>query len=278
MSINSKRVDGIVKVAFYIHAIFTVTILFAIIAVVVARGITYIDVDFILSEPEDMGRAGGIFPKIISSAILALFSLVLATLLGVGTAIFLTEYKKKVSIIKVVRYGVESLAGIPSIIYDLFGFIFFVIKLKMGWSALAGILTMAIMILPTIIRTIEEAILAVPRNLRIVSYSLGATKWETIKKVVLPSASPGILTGVMLSLGRTVGETAPIIFTMGSSLRMPHSLLESGRTMAVHFYILARKGISLEKAYATALALILSTLFINVSAYAIMHRVVKGRS
>lgn len=278
MTIGAKKTDSIAKIAFYTNAIFTVTILFAIIAVVVTRGVPHINADFILSQPEDMGRGGGIFPTVVSTAILAVFSLVLATPLGVGTAIFLTEYTKKLSVIKIVRFGVESLAGIPSIIYGLFGFIFFVIKLKMGWSALAGILTMTIMILPTIIRTTEEAILAVPKNLRIVSYSLGATKWETIKKVVLPSAAPGILTGIMLSLGRAVGETAAVIFTMGSSLRMPHSLMESGRTMAVHFYILAREGISLEKAYATALVLILSTLLINVSAYYIMHCVVKRRS
>ena len=159
-----------------------------------------------------------------------------------GTAIFLTEYTKESGLTKIIRFGVESLAGIPSIIYGLFGFIFFVIKLKMGWSLLSGVLTMTIMILPTIIRTSEEAIKSVPRNLRIVSYSLGATRWETVTKVVLPSAAPGILTGIMLSIGRAVGETAAVIFTMGSSLRLPTSLMDSGRTMAVHFYILAREG------------------------------------
>jgi phosphate transport system permease protein len=273
--LEPRKIDKIVKSGFYIQAIFAVGLLFAIVAIVVIRGVPHISVRFIFFEPIDMGREGGIFPTIVSTAILAIFSLLLATPLGVGTAIFLTEYTKRPPIIRVIRFGVESLAGIPSIIYGLFGFIFFVVKLKMGWSALAGILTMTIMILPTIIRTTEEAILAVPKNLRLVSYSLGATKWETIKKVVLPTASPGILTGIMLSLGRTVGETAAVIFTMGSSLRMPHSLSESGRTMAVHFYILAREGISLEKAYATALVLILSTLLINVSAYYIMHGIVK---
>ena len=134
----------------------------------------------------------------------------------------------------------------------------------MGWSLLSGALTMTIMILPTIIRTSEEAIKAVPKNLRIVSHSLGATKWETTVKVVLPSAAPGILTGIMLSIGRAVGETAAVIFTMGSSLRLPTSLMDSGRTMAVHFYILAREGISMEKAYATALVLVVSILAIKL--------------
>jgi phosphate transport system permease protein len=191
----------------------------------------------------------------------------------VGTAIFLTEYTKESWFTKIIRFGVESLAGIPSILYGLFGFIFFVVKLGMGWSLMAGVLTITIMILPTIIRTSEEAVKTVPRNLRIVSYSLSATKWETVTKVVLPSAGPGILTGIMLSVGRAVGETAAVIFTMGSSLRLPTSLMDSGRTMAVHFYILAREGISMEKAYATALVLVLSILFINIIAYYIMNKV-----
>ena len=207
-----------------------------------------------------MGRHGGIFPAIVGTIHLALLSILLATPLGVGTAIFLTEYTRESAFTKLIRFGVESLAGIPSILYGLFGFIFFVIKLRMGWSLLAGVLTLTIMILPTIIRTSEEAIRSVPRQLRIVSYSLSASKWETIKKVVLPAAMPGILTGIMLSIGRAVGETAAIIFTMGSSLRLPLSLMDSGRTMAVHFYILAREGISMEKAYGTAVVLVLSIL------------------
>jgi phosphate transport system permease protein len=146
--------------------------------------------------------------------------------------------------------------------------------LRMGWSLLSGTLTITIMILPTIIRTSEEAIKAVPKNLRMVSFSLGATKWETVTKVVLPSAMPGILTGIMLSIGRAVSETAAVIFTMGSSLRLPQSLADSGRTMAVHFYILAREGISLEKAYGTALILVLSILVINIVAYYLMNRMV----
>jgi phosphate transport system permease protein len=150
--------------------------------------------------------------------------------------------------------------------------------LQMGWSLLAGALTVTIMILPTIIRTSEEALKAVPKNLRMVSYSLGATRWETTTKVVLPVAAPGILTGIMLSIARIVEETAVVIFTMGSSLRLPTSLMDSGRTMAVHFYLLAREGISMEMAYATALVLILNVLAVNISAYYIMSRVMKRYS
>ncbi|MCX5809349.1 MAG: phosphate ABC transporter permease PstA [Proteobacteria bacterium] len=278
MRINPRIIDKAVKVGLTSQAFFTVGILVAIIAVIFFKGFPNINMEFIFSFPEDMGRHGGIFPSIVGTILIALLSILLATPLGVGTAIYLTEYTKESRLTKIIRFGVESLAGIPSILYGLFGFIFFVIKLKMGWSLLAGVLTLTIMILPTIIRTSEEAIKAVPRNLRIVSYSLSATKWETVAKVVLPSAFPGILTGIMLSVGRAVGETAATIFTMGSSLRLPTSLMDSGRTLAVHFYILAREGISMEKAYATALVLVLSILSINIIAYYIMNKVISKYS
>jgi phosphate transport system permease protein len=272
MRINPRFINKIVHIGLSLQAFFTVSILVVIVAIIFFKGIAYVNPEFIFAQPEDMGRHGGIFPSIVGTIQLALLSILLATPLGVGTAIFLTEYTRESVFTKLIRFGVESLAGIPSILYGLFGFIFFVIKLKMGWSLLAGVFTLTIMILPTIIRTSEEAIKSVPRQLRIVSYSLSATKWETIKKVVLPAAAPGILTGIMLSIGRAVGETAAVIFTMGSSLRLPLSLMDSGRTMAVHFYILAREGISMEKAYGTALVLVLSILSINVLAYYVMHK------
>ena len=278
MRINPRITDTAVKIGLNGQAFFTVAILVVIVGLIFVKGFPYVNLEFIFSSPEDMGRHGGIFSAIIGTILLCFLSILFATPLGVGTAIFLTEYTKESIMTKMIRFGVESLAGIPSILYGLFGFIFFVIKLKMGWSVLAGTLTLTIMILPTIIRTSEEAIKSVPRNLRIVSFSLSATRWETVTKVVLPSAAPGILTGIMLSVGRAVGETAAVIFTMGSSLRVPSSLMDSGRTMAVHFYILAREGISMEKAYATALVLVLSILCINIIAYYIMNRVISRYS
>lgn len=278
MRVSPRLINKLVQVCLNAQAFFTVGILVVIVAIIVFKGAGHVNLEFIFSSPEDMGRHGGIFSTIIGTVILSLLSIMLATPLGVGTAIFLTEYTRESAFTKIIRFGVESLAGIPSILYGLFGFIFFVIKLKMGWSILSGVLTITIMILPTIIRTSEEAIKAVPKNLRIVSFSLSATRWETVTKVVLPSAAPGILTGIMLSIGRAVGETAAVIFTMGSSLRLPTSIMDSGRTMAVHFYILAREGISMEKAYATALVLVLSILLINVLAYYIMNKVISKYS
>jgi len=278
MRINPRLVDRWSGWSLNVLTWFAVGILAVIVVVIFVKGIANVDLGFILKYPEDMGRHGGIFPSIIGTLLLVALSLVFATPLGIGTAIFLTEYTKETRFTTILRFGVESLAGIPSIIYGLFGFIFFVIKLDMGWSLISGALTMTIMILPTIIRTAEEAIKSVPRNFRMVSFSLGATRWETTIRVVLPSAAPGILTGIMLSVGRAVGETAAVIFTMGSSLRLPTSLMDSGRTMAVHFYILAREGISMGNAYATALVLVASILGINILAYYIMNRVISRYS
>lgn len=179
---------------------------------------------------------------------------------------------------RIIRFGAECLAGIPSIIFGLFGFILFVTKLRFGWSILSGSLTLAFMILPTIIRTSEEAIKSVPPVYRTVSFSLGGTKWQTVTRVVVPSALPGIVTGVILSVGRSIGETAAVIFTAGSALRLPTSIFSSSRTMSVHFYILAREGISMPNAYGTAAVLIIAILAINLLTYYLMNRFIKKYS
>ena len=256
----------------------TVVVLVFIIVFVLGKGLPGITMEFLFSAPKDMGRAGGIFPTLVGTILLPLLAIALALPLGVGTAVYLTEYTRETRRTRMVRFGTDCLAGIPSIIFGLFGFIFFVVGLKMGWCLLSGGLTLAIMVLPTIIRTSEEAIRAVPKAYREVSFSLGATRWETVLKVVLPNALPGIVTGVMLGIGRSIGETAAVIFTAGSALRMPASAFDSVRTMSVHFYILAREGISNEKAYATAAVLIISVLLVNLAAYSMMHRFIAKRS
>lgn len=256
----------------------TLVILVFIIVFVLKRGLPVVRWDFLFDKPQDMGKAGGILPTIVATILLPLLAIAIALPLGVGTAVYLTEYTRESRITQIIRFGTDCLAGIPSIIFGLFGFIFFVTMLGMGWSLLSGGLTLAIMILPTIIRTTEEAIKAVPNSYREVSFSLGATRWRTVLKVVLPSALPGILTGVMLSIGRSIGETAAVIFTAGSSLRMPTSIFDSSRTMAVHFYILAREGISVENAYGTAAVLVLSVLMVNMLAYWMMNRFIARNS
>jgi phosphate transport system permease protein len=256
----------------------TVVVLVMIIAFVLKRGVPEISWEFLSTKPKEMGKAGGILPTVVGTILLPLLAIAIALPMGVGTAVYLSEYTRENRITKIIRFGTDCLAGIPSIIFGLFGYIFFVTMLGMGWSMLSGGLTLAIMILPTIIRTSEEAIRAVPQAYREVSCSLAATNWETVYKVVLPNALPGIMTGVMLGIGRSIGETAAVIFTAGSSLMMPHSLNDSVRTMSVHFYLLAREGISNEKAYATAAVLVFAVLFVNLVAYWMMNRFIAKRS
>jgi phosphate transport system permease protein len=253
----------------------TLVILFFIISFIAAKGAHVITPDFLFGLPERMGKEGGILPTIIATLYITFIAVAIATPLGVGSAVYLTEYTRESFITRVIRFGADALAGVPSIIFGLFGFILFVIRLRMGWSLLAGGLTLSFMILPTIIRTSEEAIRAVPAALREVSYSLGGSKSQTIARVVLPNALPGILTGVILGMGRSVAETAVVIFTAGSSLLIPRSLFDPARTMSVHFYILAREGLSMERAYGTALLLIVTILAINVIAYLLMYRVTR---
>lgn len=256
----------------------TLAILIFVIVFILGKGLPVLSLGFLFDNPQEMGKAGGIFPTLVGTLILPLVAILIALPAGVGTAVYLSEYTVENPATRIIRFGIDCLAGIPSIIFGLFGFIFFVTTLKMGWCILSGALTLAIMVLPTIIRTAEEAIKAVPASYREVSCSLGATRWETVLKVVLPNALPGIMTGVMLSIGRCIGETAAVIFTAGASLRLPHSVFDSTRTMAVHFYILAREGISNENAYGTAAVLILSVLLVNSLSYWMMNRFIARRT
>jgi len=242
----------------------TLLILMFMVFYIVWQGLPQVNWRFLSGAPTDMGREGGIFPTIVGTVVLTLLAIAIATPFGVGTAIYLVEYTRPNWITGVIRFGADALAGIPSIIYGLFGFVFFVITLNMGWSVLSGALTLAIMILPTIIRTSEEALRAIPDDYREVSLSLGASKWSMVTSVVLPAALPAITTGVILGMGRCVGETAAVILTAGSSLRLPTGLYSPVRTMSVHFYILAREGISDSMAWGTGAVLVVSILLINV--------------
>ncbi len=278
MRVSPKITQALAVAILGTATLLTVVVLVFIIVFVLGKGLPGVTWEFLSSAPKDMGKAGGILPTLVGTILLPLMAIAIALPLGVGTAIYLTEYTRENRLTRALRFGTDCLAGIPSIIFGLFGFIFFVVMLKMGWCLLSGALTLAIMVLPTIIRTSEEAIRAVPNAYREVSFSLGATRWETVLKVVLPNALPGIVTGVILGIGRSIGETAAVIFTAGSSLRMPMTAFDSVRTMSVHFYILAREGISNENAYATAAVLIISVLLVNLLSYTMMHRFIAKRS
>lgn len=257
------------KIAFVLlraAAFATVLILVIIISYILLNGLRYVSLDFLTQKSSGMGREGGIFPFIITTVYATVVSIAIAAPIGVGAAIYLTEYSREGRIIEAIRFCTETLAGIPSIIYGLFGFVFFVIFMGLGWSILSGGLTLACMVLPTIVRTSEEAVKTVPVSYREGSLALGATRWQTIVKVVLPSSIPGIITGIILSIGRAIGETAAVILTVGSSLRLPTSVMQPGRTMAVHLYILTMEGLSNEKAFATATVLIFFVMIINYTA------------
>ncbi len=278
MIINARNSQKIAKVIIWSAALLVMVILFAVIIYILMKGIPTLSLRFLTEIPRNMGREGGISSTIVGTLLVTAVAVVIATPFGIGTAVYLTEYTREGRITRIIRFSAESLAGIPSIVYGLFGFIFFVTYLKLGWTILSGGLTLAIMILPTIIRTSEEAIRTVPTLYREVGYSLGATKWQTIKKTVFPSALPGIANGIILSIGRCVAETAAVMLTAGSALRMPTSLFSPTRTMAVHFYILAREGISMENAFGTAAILIILIFIINVVFNMLVNRfVAKGR-
>ena len=269
--------QGIAKVLIWISALSTIAVMILILLQILGEGLPILHLRFFIESPREMGREGCIFPTIIGTFALTAVGILFATPLGVGTAIFLREYTRESQISRIIRFGTDCLAGVPSIIFGLFGFVFFVIYLNMGWSILSGGLTLAAMILPTIISTAEEAIKAIPYSYREVSYSLGGTKWQTVIRAILPNALPGIFTGIILGVGRSIGETAAIILTAGSSLVMPTSLFSPIRTMSIHFYILAREGISMDMAYGTGAALILLVLLINTVAHWLLNRYIRHR-
>lgn len=203
-------------------------------------------------------------PAIINTITITLLTLVIAVPFGVGSAIYLAEYAKRGSkFVKVIRTVTETLAGIPSIVYGLFGMLCFVTAFHWGYSILAGALTLAIMVLPTIMRTTEEALLAVPDSYREGSFGLGAGKLRTIVRTILPSAMPGILAGVILAIGRIVGETAALIYTAGSTTGLADGLMSSGRSLAIHMYMLANEGLHTDQAWGTAVVLLILVLGIN---------------
>ena len=272
MRISPRTTHKLAVAVLWTATAITMGVLVFIIAYILWHGVGHITWDFLSKRPSAMGREGGVFPIIVGTIWVTGLAILIAAPVGVATAVFLTEYTREGRLTAVIRFGADCLAGIPSIIFGLFGFVFFVIYLGMGLSVISGALTLALMVLPTIIRTSEEAIRAVPHVYRDVSYGLGSTRWQMVTRVVLRSALPGIGTGVVLSIGRSISETAAVMLTAGAALGLPHSVFDSSRTLALHFYTLSMEAISADKAYATASILIIAILAINMTAYWIMQR------
>jgi len=279
LNLKATKIEEVIAKTFlWISVLVTLISLFAIMFHILKQGIGVISWEFLTQYPEDMGRGGGIFPSIIGTIYLILVSLIFAAPVGILAAIHLTEYTKKGRLVNIIRFATETLAGIPSIIFGLFGFAFLVIFMGFRWSILSGGLTLAIMILPTIIRTTEEAIKSVPNMYREGSLALGATKWQTVYKIVIPAALPGIVTGIILGIGRAVGETAAVLLTAGSSLNLPTSVMDPARSLSIHLYTLASEGISFKNAYGTATVLIILILLINISANLMMNKMTSRTS
>jgi phosphate transport system permease protein len=249
--------------------------LFGILAYIFFHGFRAITWDFLTLPPKDSMTAGGIMPAIVGTLYLTIGAIAVALPLGIVSAIYLTEYAKQGRWVRIIRIGVNCLAGVPSVVFGLFGLGFFVVFLKFGSSILAGSLTLGILILPTIIGASEEALKAVPQTFREASLALGVSKWQTISRIVLPSALPGILTGAILGVGRAAGETAPIMFTAAAffTAALPKSIFDEVMALPYHIYVLATAGTNIEMTrplqYGTALVLIALVLGIDLIAIVI---------
>ncbi len=275
--ISYKRHPGSAVMAFFVllSALITVGVLLFLIAYILIKGIPNITPSLFAWEYNSENAS--MMPALINTVLITVLTLLIAVPVGVCSAIYLVEYAKRGSkLVAAVRVTTETLSGIPSIVYGLFGFLLFVIALKWSYSLLGGSLTLAIMILPLIMRTTEEALKSVPDSYREGSFGLGAGKLRTIFSIILPAAMPGILSGVILAIGRIVGESAALIFTAGTAPVVPEGLFRSGRTLAVHMYALLSEGLYMEEAYGTAVVLLVLVALINGLSSLIAKKLTKG--
>lgn len=264
-----------IRFAVKLSALITFSLLFFIIGYILVRGTPNLKPS--LFELKYTTENVSLFPALITTLMLVALTLLVATPIGIFTGFYLVEYAKKGSkLVEIIRIATETLSGIPSIVYGLFGMLFFVIYLNFQYSLIAGSLTVAIMVLPLIIRATEEALMSVDDSLREASFGLGAGKLRTIFKVVLPVAMPGILSGIILSIGRIVGETAALMFTLGTATKIPEGLFSSGRTLALHMYVLSTEGFHVNESYATGVVLLIIVLIINGLSTFLTNKLTKG--
>lgn len=274
---SAETVQRIVFILLGLATVIVVAPILLVVGYVVVQGIGVIDWTFLTAMPRDGMKAGGIFPAIVGTVLLTLGTAIICIPIGVGAAVYLAEYARENWLTRTIRLAIINLAGIPSVVYGLFGLGLFVLFLQFGTSILAGSLTLAILTLPVIISTAEEAITSVPDSFRTVSVSLGATKWQTVRHQVLPHALPGILTGVILGLGRAAGETAPILFTVAAFFlpRLPHSVFDPTMALPYHLFVISTQvpGMPVGIQYGTALVLLVFVLSLVLIATVIRQRV-----
>ena len=260
---SSRSLERVLAAATWVAGISTLGILLFLVGFILIKGIPHLKPSLFALEYTSVNVS--LMPALISTFYMTILSLVVSVPLGVFAAVYLVEYAKRGNkVVGAVRVTTETLSGIPSIVYGLFGLLFFVTFLGWGFSLIAGAFTLSIMILPLIIRSSEEALKSVPDTYREGSFGLGAGKLRTVFKIVLPSAMPGILAGIILAIGRIVGETAALIYTAGTVAKVPGSVFESARTLSVHMYALSSEGLHMNEGYATAVILLVVVIFINL--------------
>lgn len=271
---KTKIISTLLFIAIVLSVILTVASLGFLIGYILINGIP--NLSWQLFEWKYTTENASMMPSIINTILMTVIALLLAIPFGIFSAVYLVEYAKKGNkIVGIIRITAETLTGIPSIVYGLFGMLFFVTTSKMGFSILAGALTLSIMVLPVVMRSTEEALLAVPDSYREGSFGLGAGRLRTVFRIVLPPAMPGILSGIILATGRIVGETAALIYTAGTVAEIPKDLFSSGRTLAVHMYALSSEGLYMDQAYATAVVLLVVVMIINLSSSYIAGKITK---
>lgn len=273
--LDQRTVSRILKFLVRFAAALTCFVLVFLVGYILFKGVPHLSPS--LFAWEYTSENVSLMPALINTLLMILLALLVSLPLGIGAAIYLTEYTGRGNkLVSLIRITAETLSGIPSIVYGLFGMLFFVTALKLKLSLISGALTLSIMVLPTILRTTEEALLAVPESYREGSFGLGAGRLRTVWKIVLPSALPGIFAGVILAMGRIVGESAALIYTAGTVAKVPDSLFSSTRTLAVHMYALSSEGLYIDQTYATAVVLLLIVVGINALSSRLAKSITKG--
>ena len=269
---NKGRVNDAMLGVFSAAGLVTALVLALIILFVAVNGLPSVSFDFVFGWPHGVNAEGGIFPTIVSTLYVTALAMLVCTPVAVLAAVYLAEYARQGRLVAFIRYAADTLSSVPSIVMGLFGYAMFVEAMGLGLSMLSAALALALMMLPIVMRTTEEAIRAVPRYIRWGAYGLGATKWQVVSRIVLPSAFPRIATGVVLAIGRAIGETAVVLYTMGQAINLPVTPLDSGRPMTIHLYQLANEGINMQAAYGTALLLMAMILAFNLFARHLSRR------
>jgi len=273
---NPKRSEKIAFFFLFLATLLIVVPVGLIVVIIAVKGLPAINWQFLSDIPRQGMRAGGIFPAIVGTVYLVSGAIIFALPIGLLAAIYLSEYAKENFLNRIIKLSIVNLAGVPSVVYGLFGLALFVVFFKFGASILSGSLTLGIMILPIIITTSREALESVPQSFREVSLSLGASKWQTIRQVVLPNAIPGVITGTILGLGRAAGETAPILFTVAAFYlpQLPKSIFDQAMALPYHLYVISTQVPNVDEKirYGTALVLLVLVLFMNLVAIVIRYK------